>query len=105
VFIEYGSGLAITIEPLDRDITLRGYADLQIGDGVPGTIASVAGVEAFVVPTGEEGDGGSVKMMLDETVVTVVRWRSDLSDRDLMRVSTSIVETADEVKAAEAELG
>lgn len=71
-FVIYDSGVIVSIEAADAfPITLKEWYERQTEDGVPSSIEDVKGLEAYVV---EPADGvtGSVKMFINDTVVTVI---------------------------------
>ena len=99
VWIQYESGIVVLIRPLGDLQPTDENAKVQVAEGVPGRVASVAGVDAFVVPQTEQGSG-SVRLILDGVLVTVVGYAGDFSEKELTEVGESVVRTSAEVSAA-----
>lgn len=98
VYIQYESGVALTIRPASQGLPTEEYAAAQIKDGVPGSIVDVGGVAAFEVPQSDEGDLGSVRMVIDDVIVVIIG-HGDFPPSVLRDVATSVVSNVDEVRA------
>jgi hypothetical protein len=98
VWIQYRSGMVVLVRPLGDLQQTQEYAAAQIPDGVPGRVISIKGVEAFLVPQTEAGSG-SVRLVIDGTVVTIVGYIGDFSDEQLTNAAVSVLATSDQVAA------
>jgi hypothetical protein len=98
VWIQYRSGIVVLVRPIGGMLETRPYAEAQIAEGVPGSIVSVEGVEAFRVSQSENGSG-SVRFVLDGVLVDVVGYVGDFSDERLTEAAASVVKTSDEIAA------
>lgn len=93
LYVEYDSGIVVTIRPASGFQGTEEYAAAQVRDGVPGSLVEIRGIKAFEVPQDDLGDLGSVRFVLGKAVV-VVLGRGDFTPEALRSVATSIVDRA-----------
>jgi hypothetical protein len=98
-YLEYGSGLVVLVRPAETGQPTKEFAEAQVKDGVPGTIVTIDGVDAFLVPQSDAG-AGSVRLVMGGTIVTAIGDRGDFTVPDLQSIADSIVNTAARVQAA-----
>lgn len=99
VYIQYESGIAVTVRLASAGLPTEDYAAAQTKDGVPGVLVEIGGVAAFEVPQSDEGDLGSVRMVLDGAIVTLIG-HGDFPPSVLREVAASVVANSDDVKAS-----
>ncbi|MBI4261773.1 MAG: hypothetical protein HY658_14555 [Actinobacteria bacterium] len=92
VYLEYESGIVVTVVPASDAQPTRAHAGAQIDDGVPGRIVEIGGIEAFLVPPSAEGDLGSVRMFVGAALVTVIG-NGALPETTLIDVADSVVQS------------
>lgn len=97
IYITYASGLVVTVRPASDGEPTAAYAAAQIRDGVPGTIVDLGKVQAFEVPQSKEGDLGSLRMVLDDAIVTLIG-HGDFPTGALRSIGQSVVANEDLVK-------
>jgi hypothetical protein len=98
-YLEYGSGLVVLVRPAETGQPTKEFAEAQVKDGVPGTIVTIDGVDAFLVPQSDAG-AGNVRLVMGGTIVTAIGDRGDFTVPDLQSIADSIVNTAARVQAA-----
>lgn len=94
VLIDYKSGVRVTYRANDFAPDPVSFYRAQVADGIPGQIGSIDGVMAFVVSQDDQGDLGSVSMMINGTYVAVIGV-GDFTDAQLTDVATSIVKASE----------
>lgn len=97
-YLEYGSGLVVLVRPAETGQPTKEFAEAQVKDGVPGSVVSIDGVDAFLVPQSDAG-AGSVRLVMGGTIVTAIGDRGDFSTPELESIADSIVKTAARVQA------
>ena len=97
-YLEYESGLVVLVRPAETGQPTKEFAEAQVKDGVPGTVVSIDGVDAFLVPQSDAG-AGSVRLVVGEAIVTAIGDRGDFSVPKLESIADSIVKTAARVRA------
>lgn len=91
-FFVFRTGIMMSVEPSSAyRMPLPALFDVQVADGVPGTVETIAGVAAFCVPPSSQGDRGSVMFQIGDEVVVVVG-NGDASLDDLRQVAGSVIE-------------
>jgi hypothetical protein len=97
IFIAYASGIIVTVRPASEGQATRSYAAAQVADGVPGHVVDVAGVAMFEVPQSSDRDLGSIRMVYDDTIVTIIG-QGDFPPSVLRNVAGSVLAYAPAVR-------
>lgn len=98
-YLDYESGLVVLVRPAETGQPTKEFAEAQVNDGVPGTVISIDGVDAFLVPQTDAG-AGSVRLVMGGAIVTAIGDRGDFSVAELQSIADSIVKTATRVEAS-----
>jgi hypothetical protein len=91
LYVEYESGIVVTVRPKGDALGTSEYQRVQDNDGVPGSGIELGdGIVAFEVPQSDEGDLGSVRMVVGDAVVVVIG-QGDFPPETLRDVARSIL--------------
>jgi hypothetical protein len=91
-FLTFASGVRMVVEPSSNyPASLEEIAAAQTADGVPGVIQQIDGRKAFVVAPDPPTSLGSVKLVLEDTTITIVG-DGILSKEQLFQVAASAVD-------------
>jgi hypothetical protein len=97
VWIEYESGVAVSIQSAANLQDLSTYKKAQEADGVPLTVERVGDRDTILIPPGE-GSGGALLLWLDDVAVRVYG-NGGISSEQLLSLGSSIVARADATEA------
>jgi hypothetical protein len=86
VLIDYSSGVRLYLKPLAFDAASH-YQSLQ-DEGIPGTITTIQGHTAFVVPP-LDGQKGSVDVAVNGVELSVIGEQPTITSQDLVTVANS----------------
>jgi hypothetical protein len=102
VYIIYESGIVVTVNRSSRPIWE--HARDQIGDGSPGELIDVRGIDVFTVPPVQPCFGGNAVFNIGRAHIAVIN-DPDLPFDVVGEATESIIDTAPLVKAADAAVG
>ena len=97
VYIEYDTNVVVSIRG-NRHISFRKYRELQALDGMPISLTDVRGVAALVVPPDGPASAGSVQILIDGALITVIG-NGKYSLDQLEALGASIVDRAAGIRA------